>query len=162
MASAGFVEALEALRRADVELVVVGMASAILQGTPAVTQDIDIVHRRTPENVERLLKVLDALGAVYRTDRRGIRPTASYLLGAGHNLFETVAGDLDCLGTIDEGRLGYEELERDSVEITLHEGLTCRALELSRLIDVKQRAGRPKDLAVLPVLRATLDELRKR
>jgi hypothetical protein len=159
--SAGFVDALEALRRADVELIVVGMAAAILQGTPALTNDIDIVHRRTPENVERLLAVLAALGAEYRTDNRGIRPSASYLRGPCHNLLKTLAGDLDCLGTIDND-LSYEDLEPDSIEITIGNGLTCRVLELSRLIEVKQRAGRPKDLAVLPVLRATLDELRQK
>jgi len=161
MASLGFVEALEHLRRAEVELIVVGMASAVLQGTPAVTQDIDIVHRRTPANIERLLEALASLDAVYRTDNRGIRPSASHLLGPGHNLLKTRAGDLDCLGTIDAD-LGYEDLEPDSIEIVLGAGLTCRVLELSRLIEIKQRAGRPKDLAVLPVLRATLDELRKR
>jgi len=30
------------------------------------------------------------------------------------------------------------------------------------VIDVKQRSGRPKDLAVIPVLRATLDEVERR
>ena len=161
MASPAFADALDELRRAEVELIVVGMAAAILQGAPMITQDIDIVHRRTPENVERLLGVLQKLDAVYRTDKRGIRPTSSYLLGTGHNLLATRAGDLDCFGTIDNG-LGYDELEGDSIVLDLGNGLSCRVLELSRLIEVKQRAGRPKDLAVLPALRATLDELRKR
>jgi hypothetical protein len=40
--------------------------------------------------------------------------------------------------------------------------MAVRVLELSRIIEVKQAAGRPKDLAVLPLLRATLDEIRKR
>jgi hypothetical protein len=37
-----------------------------LQGAPATTLDLDIVHRRTPENVERLLSVLQLLNAVVR------------------------------------------------------------------------------------------------
>lgn len=56
----------------------------------------------------------------------------------------------------------YEDLMPDSLEIALGAGLMCRVLELSWRIKIKQRAGRPKDIAVLPVLRATLDELRKR
>jgi hypothetical protein len=32
---------------------------------------------------------------------------------------------------------------------------------MSRLIEAKQAAGRPKDIAVLPVLQATLAEIRK-
>jgi hypothetical protein len=37
----------------------------------------------------------------------------------------------------------------------------CRALTLERVIEVKRRAGRPKDLAALPVLLATLDEIQR-
>lgn len=151
-------DALDALGRAEVELVVVGMTAAILQGAPMLTNDVDIVHRRTPENVERLLRVLEELGAVYRTDRRRLPPKASALLGPGHNLFETRAGDLDCLGTIDQD-LGYEELLPDSTVVDLGAGVQCRVLLLARVIEIKQRAGRPKDLAALPMLRATLDEI---
>jgi hypothetical protein len=35
-------------------------------------------------------------------------------------------------------------------------------LDLPALIEIKERSGRPKDLAAIPVLRATLDELRRR
>jgi hypothetical protein len=153
-------EALEVLARAEVELVVVGMTAAILQGAPMLTNDLDIVHRRTPENVERLLHALEQLDAVYRTDRRRLRPNASVLSGPGHNLFGTRVGDLDCLGTIDED-LTYEDLVPDSVLIDLGDGFSCRALGLERVIEVKRRAGRPKDLAALPVLLATLDEIRR-
>ena len=46
------------LRLADegVEVIVVGMAAAILQGVPTTTWDLDVVHRRTPENLQRLLQ----------------------------------------------------------------------------------------------------------
>jgi hypothetical protein len=49
-----------------------------------------------------------------------------------------------------------------TVEIKLAEGLTVRVLSLPALIEAKERSGRPKDLAVLPVLRATLDETKRR
>jgi hypothetical protein len=153
-------DVLEVLGRAEVELVVVGMTAAILQGAPMLTNDVDVVHRRTPENVERLIRALDQLDAVYRTDRRHLRPKASVLLGPRHNLFETRAGDLDCLGTIDDS-LTYEDLLPDSIVVDLGSGVQCRALLLERVIEIKQRAGRPKDLAALPVLRATLDEIRR-
>jgi hypothetical protein len=38
------------------------------------------------------------------------------------------------------------------------DGGEIRVLDLPALIEVKRRAGRPKDLALLPVLEATLDE----
>jgi hypothetical protein len=49
-----------------------------------------------------------------------------------------------------------------TVEMNLGGGLTVRVLSLPALIEAKERLGRPKDLAVLPVLRATLDELKRR
>src|SRR5688572_7423198 len=98
MRSARFAEILRALAANDVEFVVVGMAAAILQGAPLTTLDVDVVHRRTPENVERLLRVLRELGAVYRHDARKLQPQASHLSSAGHQLLTTELGDLDCLG----------------------------------------------------------------
>ena len=41
-------------------------------------------------------------------------------------------------------------------------GATIRVLSLPALIEAKERAGRPKDLAALPVLRAPLDEMKRR
>jgi hypothetical protein len=72
----------------------------------------------------------------------------------------TVHGDLDCLGAIDEGR-DYEQLLPLTVEMTLAGGRVVRVLSLPALIDAKERTARPKDLAALPVLRATLEELRR-
>jgi hypothetical protein len=75
-------------------------------------------------------------------------------------LLATSFGDLDCLGTIDQNRT-YDDLLGQSEEINLASGRTIRVLSLSALIDAKERAGRPKDLAALPVLRATQDERAK-
>jgi hypothetical protein len=104
MITSDAVEVLRRLTAGDVELVVVGMAAAILQGVPLTTRDLDVVHRRTPENVARLLLVLGDIEAVGRGDRRRIRPGESHLLGPGHILTETRFGDLDCLGAIDGDR----------------------------------------------------------
>jgi hypothetical protein len=136
------------------------MTAGILHGAPVTTVDLDIVHRRTPENIARLLGALEALDASYRHDSRKLRPRESHLRGPGHQLLATTHGDLDCLGAIDEDR-GYDELLEHSDRMTLSSGTIVRVLSLPALIDAKERSGRPKDLAALPVLRATLDE-RKR
>jgi hypothetical protein len=125
------------------------------------TVDLDIVHRRSPENVARLLGVLAELDAVYRHDPRKLRPNESHLLGPGHQLLTTTHGDLDCLGAIDQGK-SYEDLLEQTTEMKLAEGLSVRVLALTALIEIKERSGRPKDLAVIPVLRATLDELNRK
>jgi len=54
----------ELLRRlvgAGVEFIVVGGAAAVLHGAPITTEDLDIVHRRTSENVSRLKNLLTEL-----------------------------------------------------------------------------------------------------
>src|SRR6185503_18377276 len=43
-------EILRRLADEGVEAIVVGMAAAVIQGVPATTWDLDIVHRRTVEN----------------------------------------------------------------------------------------------------------------
>ena len=161
MPRARFAEILRLLAENDVEFIVVGMAAGILHGAPVTTVDLDLVHRRGRENVARLLRVLSELDATYRHDPRGLRPAESHLVGPAHQLLATRLGDLDCLGTIDQDR-GYEELLGQTVEMKLTGGRVVRVLSLPALIEAKERSGRPKDLAVLPVLRATLDEVKRR
>jgi hypothetical protein len=161
MASARFDELLTALASGEVEFIVVGMLAGVLQGTPLTTRDVDIVHRRTVENVQRLGVVLKKLNAVYRHDPRRLAPGASHLLGPGHQLLETDLGELDCLGEIHDG-LGYDELVDRTVRLDLGDALSVRVVTLDKLIELKRAAGRPKDLAALPVLEATLDEQQRR
>ena len=71
----------------------------------------------------------------------------------------TTLGDFDVLGTLDEG-LGYDELFADTVVVNAAE-MSLRVLALPRLIEIKERAGRPKDLAALPVLRSTLERSKR-
>ena len=148
MNRAGFAEILSRLADHEVQFIVVGMTAGALQGAPVTTIDVDIVHSRDPENVGRLLRALGELDAVYRHDPRGLRPTESHLLSEG-------------LRTIDQGR-GYDDLLPHTVEMSLDDGKKIKVLDLPGLIEAKERAGRPKDLAALPVLRATLDETTRR
>jgi hypothetical protein len=153
-------EILIRLADAGVEAIVVGMAAAVIQGVPTMTWDLDIVHRRTPENVERLLRVLADIDAVARGDARRLRAGASHLMGPGHILLSTTFGDFDCLGAIDGAR-GYDELLARSREIEL-DGRPMRVLALEELVSIKRRAGRPKDLAGIPYIESTLAELARR
>lgn len=154
-------EILRLLATNDVEFIVVGMTAGILQGAPLSTFDVDVVHRRTTDNVDRLLRVLREIDATYRHDPRRLRPQQSHLVSEGHQLLTTTHGDLDCLGTLGEG-MGYQELLDQTVTMDLGGGVSLRVLSLPALIAAKERAGRPKDVAALPVLRATLDELNRR
>jgi len=152
-------EILSRLADAGVEVIVVGMAAAVLQGVPVATWDLDVVHRRTSENIERLLRVLRDVGAVARHDPRHLEPDATHLIGPGHVLLQTRYGDFDCLGAIDGGR-SYEDLLGQSVLVDF-EGRALRLLSLSELLAIKIRAARPKDLAVIPYIQSTLDEIER-
>jgi hypothetical protein len=159
MESAKYLPLLRVLAAHDVEFILVGGLAAVLQGAPIVTGDLDIVHRRTPENVARLLAALRELDAVYRIDPRRLKPTEAHLSGPGHALLSTKFCDLDVLGTI-FADTSYDGLRDDAVEFELGD-VTVQVLGLERLIQSKEYAGRGKDLAVLPALRATLAQSKK-
>jgi hypothetical protein len=150
------------LHDAGVEFLIVGGVAATLHGASVTTFDVDVVHRRTPENVDRLLPVLDALDAIYRIQpERRLRPGRPALMSTGHQNLMTKYGPLDVLGSIGEG-LSYEELLPRSTEILISEDVHVRILDLEALIEVKEQLGGEKDRAMLPILRQTLAEKKRR
>jgi hypothetical protein len=153
---------LGALLDAGVEFVVVGGLSATLNGAPVNTFDVDVVHRRSPENVDRLIPLLESLDAIYRIqpDRR-LRPVRSALLSTGHQNLLTKYGPLDLLGEIGNG-LGYEQLVPRSNEMLIAESVRVRILNLETLIEVKEQLNGEKDRAMLPILRGTLEANRRK
>jgi hypothetical protein len=156
--SADLPSLLAALCDSGVEFIIVGGVAAVLQGAPITTTDLDIVHRRTPENVSRLLALLLQLDATMRYDmaRRGLRPTAEMLAGKGQINLSTSLGPIDPLCQLHEGQ-GYDELLPHSIAVH-DEGRLLHVLDLPMLIAAKTQAGRPKDRLVLPILIATLQE----
>lgn len=68
----------------------------------------------------------------------------------------TDLGALDLLGEITGGGW-YEDLFPYTIVLDLF-GVSCRCVTLSRLIDVKRAAGRPKDLDALAELEALQEE----
>jgi predicted nucleotidyltransferase len=153
----GHAEILRTLVRHGVDFIVVGGMAGALQGAPVHTQDIDIVHARTAENVERLLAALHELDAWFRMDlNRKLAPNASHLVSPGHQLLRTKHGILDVLGTIEETST-YEDLVGDTKVLEVA-GVQVRVLSLERLISVKEKLSRPKDKVMLMLLQATLEE----
>jgi predicted nucleotidyltransferase len=144
-------ELLTALVEGEVEFILVGGAAALIHGAPITTQDVDIVHRRDPTNVARLLAVLEELDAcILDLARRRLRPTADGLAAGGQVLLTTRMGRLDALGILHDGR-GYDELigHTDVVDFDGHE---LRIIDLETLIEIKSSTGRAKDRLVVPIL----------
>jgi len=139
-----------------VEFIIVGGVAAALQGAPVLTQDVDILYRIEDGNLERLERALNRLNAVARGDSRNLPFGRSHLATTGHKLASTDAGPLDVLGSINDTLL-YDDLIGSSDELEVM-GQNTKVLSLIRLIELKRQLARPKDLAMLPVLEATLRE----
>jgi hypothetical protein len=149
---------LEALVAAGVEFIVVGGAAGLLHGAPIATYDLDVVHRRSDDNVARLLAVLGSIDARHRPDpaQRRLPPTAAALLGTGHVLLDTAHGPLDLLYELAPGE-GYEQL-LPRTEVVTDGAVSVRVITLEALIEIKERTGRAKDRLMLAALIATLEE----
>lgn len=151
---------LRTLSKYGVDFIVVGGIAAVLDGVPAQTFDLDMAHSRTAENLTRLVAALTELEAHYRLHPKRITPNASHLASLGHHLLMTKFGMLDVLGMVGNGRT-YEDILPHSPVMEVEDGLNIRVLDLETLIATKEEAGRAKDLAILPTLRATLAEVRR-
>jgi hypothetical protein len=150
---------LQLLVRHEVEFIVVGGVAAVLGGAPILTLDLDIVYRRSPENVRRLATALREVNAIYNDPvGRRIIPDVSKLESVRLNLLITDLGKLDVLYSISNG-LTYDDLFERSSDYDF-EGMCLRVLDLEAVIEAKAIADREKDRAVLPILRRTL-ELKK-
>ncbi len=146
-----------ALANAEVKFILVGGAAATAHGSSRLTQDIDVVYARDPQNLSRVAVALHP----YKPYLRGAPPGLPFVLddrtlAAGLNFTLTTSlGDIDLLGEIAGGG-GYETLLTHTVPLQVF-GARCLCLDLDTLIAVKRAAGRPKDLdavAELEVIRA--------
>jgi predicted nucleotidyltransferase len=155
-----FPSLLHALADAGVEFIVVGGAAATAHGSARLTLDLDVVYRRTPENIARVVSSL----AGHHPYLRGAPPGLPFrwdvdTVSRGLNFtLVTDLGPIDFLGEIVGG--GYDALLPDSDTLTLF-GIACRCLSLDRLIQVKRATGRVKDLEALAELEAIAEERRR-
>lgn len=153
-----FAALLRALAGSGVEFIIVGGAAATAHGSARLTIDLDIVYRRSPENIRRLVAALSG----YHPYLRGAPPGLPFTwneptVKSGLNFtLTTDVGELDLFGEIAGGG-GYEALVGHCITLSLF-GVQCLCLDLPTLIRVKRAAGRPKDLETVAELEAILEE----
>lgn len=146
------------LVRGGVEFIVIGGAAATIHGSARVTRDVDIVYRRTAENLRRMVGALSP----YSPYLRGAPAGLPFLwdentLRRGLNFTLTTSiGDLDLLGEVTGGG-NFEALLAHSSPVQAF-GIECLCLNLDKLIQVKRAAGRPKDLEAIAELEALREE----
>jgi hypothetical protein len=153
-----FRELIRTLAQADVEFIVVGGAAATGHGSARLTQDLDVVYRRTPKNIGRLVCAIASLEPYLRGAPPGLPFSWSEeTIKKGLNFtLVTSLGALDLLGEITGGGT-YEEILPHSIKLKIH-GAECLCLGLDYLIKVKRAAGRPKDFEALAELEAIREE----
>jgi predicted nucleotidyltransferase len=156
-----FKSLLRTLGEAEVEFILIGGLAATVHGSARLTRDVDVVYRRSRENLQRLALAL----APYHPYLRGAPPGLPFQWDAatierGLNFtLTTDLGQLDVLGEIVGGGR-YEDLLQHTVTAQIF-GVNCRTLTLEQLIHVKRAAGRPKDLEAIAELEAILEERRQ-
>jgi hypothetical protein len=149
------------LHRHRVEFILIGATAAIAQGSPLPTRDTDVTPQREPQNYDRLAAALVELNAKLRTPHGPVDfpIEAHFLADVDAWTLDTDAGPLD-LVFVPAGTRGYDDLRRDAIELDL--GVPVLVASLRDLIRMKEASNRPKDVAQLPALRATLERVRAR
>jgi len=153
-----FPELIRLFSSSGVEFIIIGGMAATAHGSARLTKDLDLVYRRTPENIARLVAAL----APYSPYLRGAPPGLPFrwdetTIQRGLNFtLVTSLGALDLLGEVTGGG-SYDDLLIDVVRLQLF-GVECLCLGLERLIYVKRAAGRPKDFEAIAELEAILEE----
>ncbi len=155
---------LAALEAANVDYVVIGGTAAAIGGARHVTVDLDITPDRDRANLDRVAAALRSIGA--RVHGTPPEVASSFQLD-GHTLaagsawkFHTDHGELD-VALDPDGTHGYKDLRRGATHVHVH-GLDILVASLEDVIRSKEAANRPRDRAVLPELRRTLELKRRR
>ena len=151
--------AVRVLHHHQVRFVIIGGLGARLQGSPTVTNDIDVCYARDAANLESLAAALVEL----RATLRGAPEDVPFILDArtlangDHFTFATDAGNLDILGT-PAGVPGFDELARTADRMELN-GFSVLVASIDDLIRMKRASARPKDLIEVEVLGALREEI---
>jgi len=149
---------LRILTENNVEFIIVGGAAATALGSARLTFDLDIVYKRSRENIERIVSALQPITPYLRGAPPGLPfswDVQTVERGLNFTLITTL-GPLDILGEITGGG-SYDQLRPESITVEIA-GTECLCLNLEQLIQVKRAAGRPKDLEVIAELQRIRDE----
>jgi hypothetical protein len=156
-----FARLLQSLTAGQVEFIIIGGFAATAHGSARITFDLDVVYRRTPENMARLERALEPLSPYLRGAPRGLPfqfDVATIERGLNFTL-TTSAGDLDLLGEAAGGGTYDVLLPHSEVRALLD--LECRFVDLETLIRLKRAAGRPRDFEMVAELEALVEERRR-
>lgn len=149
-------ELLRALLDARVAFIVVGAFAVAAHGAPRATTDLDIVPDPSPDNLQRLLRALEALDArmlPLDIPEHGGTLTVEWLAEGGNFQFATPAGQLDVMQVIVGPGLEHRDLAGGALGTEVL-GMPLEVCGYDDLVRMKEAAGRPQDMLDLERLRA--------
>jgi hypothetical protein len=140
------------LAKHRLDAVLIGNAAAALQGAPVTTMDLDFFMRGTPLNVRKVRDIA--------ADLKAFVEQPYYPASRLYRISREQGGvQFDFMVTI-AGVRSFEGVRARST-LTTFGGNPLRVASLADVIRSKKAAGRPEDLAVLPVLQRTVKERAK-
>jgi hypothetical protein len=141
------------LDKVKLEVIMIGNAAAALHGAPVTTLDIDFMFRENPANLQKLKRLAKNIGGII------LRPY--YPVSSLYRLVSDNSGiQLDFMSKV-HGVKSFPGLRSRSTKINFGKNSLLIA-SLDDIISSKQAAARERDLAVLPVLKRTKNELEKK
>lgn len=141
---------MSAFRAHRLEVILIGNSAAAIQGAPVTTDDLDFMFRDTPINDKKLKSAAADLG--------GLVTKPHYPISGLRRFVDDESNvQIDVMGKI-HGVKSFESLRSRAEEIEVGSE-TVLVASLEDIIKSKKAAGRPKDLASLPAIEDTLDEI---
>ncbi|HEX4386875.1 MAG TPA: hypothetical protein VH083_28165 [Myxococcales bacterium] len=143
----------KALRVTKLEAVVIGNSASMLNGAPVTTQDIDLLIRDTTLNRKKLARFANEIG--------GSMPTLVSELSKVESIEGGLAVPVEIHYDRISGGLSFPAVRSRAQSVDVGEERLLVA-SLADIIRSKHAADRPKDRAVLPILRDALAVQEKR
>lgn len=153
-----------ALNDAEVDYVVVGGMAVILHGYLRATADLDLVIGLAPDNCRHGMEALANIGFVPRlpvemADFADPRKRQEWIEQRNMLVFQLwdPANPLRSLDVFVKEPIAFDALLRDAPSRDIN-GIHVRVASIEHLIEMKQAAGRPRDLDDIAKLRQIRDE----
>lgn len=138
-------ELAEALAQANLQVIFIGNAAAILHGVPVMTQDADLMVRDQPQLQKKLQKFAD----IFKVSLlKPYEPFSEIIRAVGRPV------SVDFVLNLSSGK-SFESVRSRAIKVRLGRRMVWVA-GLEDIIAAKEAAGREKDKATLPILKNAL------
>ncbi|HNM06229.1 MAG TPA: hypothetical protein PKK05_25145 [Leptospiraceae bacterium] len=135
----------------QIEYILIGGFAGAIHGSARLTSDIDIVYKRSKDNIQKLVNALKNHKPYLRGAPEGLPFVFDEkTLESGLNFtLTTDIGYIDLLAEVPGGN--YDNILPDTIFVDVYNHKIC-CVNLERLIQLKRASGRPKDLEAISEL----------